>query len=104
MTNIRKLYKEALHKKYTYNILETRNNAIAWSNNYLLLPNNEKLFNFERIKTVNSLKHKTKKTDYGIHIKRHGETDRMKKERQLGKKTLRKFLKNETINLINQEI
>lgn len=104
MINNRKLHNVALSNKKGYNTCHLRKEAIAWSNNYLLLPNNEKLFNFERIKEVNRFNSDIKKDDYnGLHLKRHGESDRMKKERHYGKKVLRRYLKREALDLIEQE-
>ena len=53
MISERLLHNLALRCDSEYHISERRKQAIAWSNHYLLLPCNEKKFNFKRLKTIN---------------------------------------------------
>lgn len=99
------LHNLVLTHKSEYNISKQRTMAIAWSNHYLCLPSNEKSFNFNKIKSKNKFGKYAKKSSYHtVYIKRHGETDRLKKERHVGNKLVRNFLKRETKNLLNEEL
>lgn len=96
------LHNIALKKRRCYNISLERKASIAHSNGYLCLPTNEKLFNFTKIKLVNKYKKHAKKSSYHtIFLKRNDETDRMKKERHIGNKIVRSFLKKETKKIIS---
>lgn len=89
----RKLYKES----DAFSMHDARRSAIAHSNGYILLPQNEKIFDVERIRIKNDYGKKSKKSDYHtIYLTRHDESDRMKKDRFYGKKKLRNFLKKES--------
>lgn len=100
----KKLYKVKKLRKYS--IDEKRKGAIAHSNGCLYLGSvNEKTFNFEKIKDRNDYNKNTKKSDYnGAYLTRHDETDRMKKERFIGKKKLRNHLKRVTLNEIRESL
>ena len=105
MISERLLHNLALKGDSECNISERRKQAIAWSNHYLFLPCNEKKFNFARIRTINGYDKHDKKTSYHtVYIKRHGETDRMKKDRHFGNKLVRNYIKKETKRIINEDL
>lgn len=105
MISERLLHNLALRCDSEYNISERRKQAIAWSNHYLLLPCNEKKFNFKRLKSINGFdKHDKKSSYHTVYIKRHGETDRMKKDRYFGSKLVRNYIKKETKRIINEDL
>lgn len=105
MISERLLHNLALRYNSEYNISERRKEAIAWSNHYLFLPCNEKRFNFKRLKAINRFdKHDKKSSYHTVYIKRHGETDRMKKDRYFGSKLVRSFIKNETRRIIDEDL
>lgn len=59
----------------------------------------------ERIKYKNEYNRNTKKSDYnGAYLTRHDESDRMKKERFIGKKKLRNHLKRIALNEICESL
>ena len=105
MISERLLHNLALKGDSECNISERRKQAIAWSNHYLFLPCNEKKFNFARIRTINGYDKHDKKTSYHtVYIKRHGETDRMKKDRHFGSKLVRNYIKKETKRIIDEDL
>ena len=105
MISERLLHNLALRDRQEFNISNRRKEAIAWSNNCLFLPCNEKRFKAKRIKVINGYKKYDKKSSYHtFYIKRNGETDRMKKDRYFGSKLVRNYLKQEAKQLINDEL
>lgn len=101
--NTTKLYNVLKHQGIApVSTKEERKIAICQSYNQLYIPNiNEKRFNFERIKSKNKEFNLKKKTDYNFELTRDSESDRMKRMRRNGTKKLRRYLKKETNNIIN---
>ena len=100
----KKLNKDKKIRKYA--IDEKRNGAIAHTNGCLYWGSvNEKTFNIEKIKDRNDYNKNPKKSDYnGAYLTRNDGTDRMKKERFIGKKKLRNHLKRVTLNEIRESL
>lgn len=105
MFNERLLHNLVLRKGFKFHTLEKRKQAIASSNLIFYSPSYDKKFNFERLKKRNGLGKYIKKSSYGtVNIQRDYESDRMKKDRFIGNKLVRNFLKNETRRIINEDL
>lgn len=102
--NSKKAYKGV--DKYGYASMdEWRKKAIAWSHKYLYGLQNDKNFSYERLKVINDFDKHSGKSDYHtVCLTRENETDRMKKTRRIGSKKLRRYLKNESKRIIEEDL
>ena len=100
--NAKKLYKQL--KKFGANLSVDilRKVGLAHSNYRLCTPQNEKDFNYKRVKAINHFDKHSKKSDYGkSYLTRDDESDRMKRVRKRGTKALRRKLKKEAQQIID---